>query len=73
MRVERLHDISEADAIAEGLTPQRGGGWGLDQGEHFHAADPRISYWSLWDAINGAGSAKANPWVWVLSFQRIEP
>lgn len=72
VRVERLQDISEADAIAEGLTPQHGGGWGLPAGEHFHSYDPRISYWSLWDAINGPGSTEANPWVWAVTFQATE-
>jgi hypothetical protein len=71
VRVERLQEISEADAIAEGLSPQPGGGWGLADGSHFHGSDPRISYWSLWDAINGEGSAEANPWVWCVEFKRI--
>lgn len=72
VRVERLQDISEGDAIAEGLVEQRGGGWGLPDGSHFHGADPRISYWSLWEAINGPGSVEANPLVWVVEFTRQE-
>lgn len=67
-RVERLQDISEADAMAEGIVRQRDGGYGLPAGEHYHAHSARISYWSLWDAINGAGSVDANPWVWVVAF-----
>lgn len=75
VRVERLQDISEADAIAEGLVPQHNdpGAWGLPDGSHYHGKDPRISYWSLWEAINGPGSAEANPWVWVVEFKRIKP
>lgn len=71
VRVERLQAISEADALAEGIVPQRGGGFGLPAGEHYHAIDPRISYWSLWDAINGSGAVETNPWVWVVEFRHI--
>lgn len=72
VRVERLQDISEADALAEGIVQLRDGGFGLPAGEHYHAADPRISYWSLWEHINGTGSVEANPWVWVVEFRRLE-
>lgn len=66
VRVERLQDISEEDARAEGVTlPERtctmyDGIW-------------RDGYRTLWESINGAGSWEANPWVWVISFKRIEP
>lgn len=68
VRVERLQDISEADALAEGIVRQPDGGYGLADTTHYHAADPRICYWSLWDHINGAGSVEKNPFVWVLDF-----
>jgi len=71
VRVERLQDISEADALAEGIVQLRDGGYGLPGGEHYHVADPRESYFSLWRAINGAGSVEANPWVWAVSFRRL--
>lgn len=71
VRVERLQDISEADALAEGIV-QLAEGFGLQDGSHFHAADPRQSYLSLWEAINGPGSVEANPWAWVVSFKRLE-
>lgn len=73
VRVERLQDISEADALAEGIEYlPRMGGFALPDGSHFHVFDPRISYWSLWDAINGPGAVEANPWVWCVSFERVE-
>lgn len=68
-RQERLQDISREDALAEGIVGTRCG-FGLPDGSHFHANDPRISYWSLWEAINGAGSVEANPLVWVIKFKR---
>jgi hypothetical protein len=72
VRVERLQDISEADAMAEGIVRQSDGGFGLADSSHYHYTDPRISYWSLWEAINGEGSVDANPWAWVVEFKRLE-
>lgn len=70
VRVERLNDISEADAIAEGIL-KSGDGWrGADGLPWF--ASPVGAYRSLWESINGAGSWDANPWVWVVEFKRVE-
>lgn len=75
VRVERLNDCSEADAQAEGATlyaPANHlshGGWSHD-GYYVHAS-ARESYERLWNAINGAGSWEANPWVWVVEFKRV--
>ncbi len=79
VRVERLQDISEEDAINEGVdnwtwenmaTPQN---W-LDYTDPF--APPLFtaydSFCSLWDSINGEESWNANPWVWVIEFERVE-
>lgn len=71
VRVERLQDISEADALAEGIVRLKEG-FGLPDGSHFHATDPRQSYLSLWESINGPGSVEANPWVWAVSLKRME-
>lgn len=66
VRIERLQDISDADAKAEGvaLPPSTctmyDGIW-------------RDGYRNLWQFINGQGSWDANPWVWVIEFKRIEP
>lgn len=67
IRVERLNDCSEADALAEGsqhpsLVPIVGAGW-----------SSRDMYARLWEHINGAGSWAANPWVWVVEFKRVQP
>ena len=70
VRVERLQDINEADAIAEGLL-RDGDGWrGAPDLPWF--ASPVAAYRSLWESINGAGNWAANPWVWVVEFKRLE-
>lgn len=67
IRVERLNDISIADALAEGVRCH------LD-----HHNKPRESIYSpvggfreLWESINGAESWDANPWVWVVEFKKV--
>jgi hypothetical protein len=83
VRAERLQDISEADAIAEGVRRV------TKDNEVFkycvYDAGPDMSktpwaymrstavgaYAELWEHINGAGSWTANPWVWVLDFKRV--
>jgi len=76
VRVERLQDISEADAVAEGIDAfQRGEEPKvyrdyLQRTEHFGLSAVG-SYRTLWESINGAGSWSANPWVWVVEFKRL--
>lgn len=68
VRIERLQDISEADARAEGIEQsERTGGWLPG-----NCAAPEWAFRELWESINGAGSWNANPWVWVVEFRRIE-
>lgn len=63
VRVERLQEISEDDAGAEGLRGNEGGEWGCEGLiEDFEA---------LWESINGTGSWDENPWVWVIEFEPI--
>lgn len=68
VRVERLQDISDDDAIAEGLTCQNG--LYATPGEVWQI-DPRKAYRDLWEQLNGPGSWDANPWVWVVEFRRL--
>lgn len=73
VRVERLNNISQADAIAEGLQRTVDGyAWHVEDETH-RASDPVESYASLWEAINGDGSWDASPWVWVVEFKRLSP
>jgi hypothetical protein len=70
VRVQRLQDITEEDAIAEGaprcVMDDEGKFYESTKGTH------RCGFAGLWAHINGADSWEANPFVWVLSFQRIE-
>lgn len=69
VRVERLQDISEADAIAEGIDTKAMFPWRPDEILSTNANVSR--YAVLWESINGAGSWDANPWVWVVAFKTI--
>lgn len=70
VRVQRLQEISDADAEAEGVREWVAGACAADNLHGYTA----VGYYSLlWDQINGAGSWDANPWVFALSFKRVEP
>ena len=69
VRVERLQDISEADAWAEGVAHYSSGMTGTPSAGDADAG--RVLYRRLWESINGPGSWAANPWVWVVEFKRI--
>lgn len=72
VRVERLRDISERDAIAEGAP-------GYEEGIDAPPPDEECewscyaSFSRLWKSINGPGSWDANPWVFVVEFKRVTP
>lgn len=85
-RVERLQEISEADAIAEGVEPNCAmrdhsnctdhDGTYIKYGgmeDDFPAFTARESFQSLWEFINGEGAWDARPWVWVVEFKRVMP
>lgn len=80
VRVERLDQISAADALAEGIQafygqgaePQRFGiasensGFG-SAGSWKFCDTPAKAFYRLWDATGG--KASDNPWVWVIEFK----
>jgi hypothetical protein len=67
VRVERLQDISEADAKAEGVPGEKEA---ADAGLAWYDK-PRRAFQFLWQSINGPDSWDTNPWVWVIEFKRI--
>ena len=70
VRVERLQDITEAQALAEGIALHPGGGHHIEDGKH-HWASPIDSFAGLWSSVGGDWDA--NPWVWVVEFKRVTP
>lgn len=83
VRAQLLQEITEEDAIAEGIEPAEGG-WksyevihdGPYKGEaHPHAAVPnrsaRTSFKELWEAIHGEGAWREETCVWALTFEVI--
>jgi hypothetical protein len=77
VRVERLHSITEAQAKAEGASPElkpadldlmRSMNWIIPRPWHEH----QFGFMALWCRINDVKSWEENPWVWVVEFERIE-
>ena len=66
IRVERLNDISEEDAVKEGLDSSH---------SSFSCSGlfAKQKFQKLWESINGAGSWEKNPWVWVVEFKVVKP
>ncbi|MFN8996673.1 MAG: hypothetical protein ACK5X3_23840, partial [Pseudomonadota bacterium] len=80
VKVERLQDISEADAIAEGVRRDSSAfmhaGWWVYDGEKLPSGEPANvttkpidSFASLWRSINGPDSCDANPWDAAITFR----
>lgn len=65
VRVERLHDMSEADAKAEGATPAT---YKITPPEAVY----RVGFGDIWRSIYGQDNWLSNPLVWVIEFKRIQ-
>jgi hypothetical protein len=61
VRVERLQQISDADALAEGCSTAD-----MRNGDSLASV-----YTRLWESIHGPGSWDANPWAWVVEFRKL--
>lgn len=72
VRVERLQEISEADAIAEGCDRHNHATKWPDGDPGYIDDVARRNYCALWESINGAGSWEANSWVWAITFDVIK-
>jgi hypothetical protein len=82
VKTERLQDISEQDAIKEGIERvgsyhNTEGGAGMNLYENYLAKGnnqllPFDSFKTLWQSINGPESWNQNPWVWAYTFERCE-
>jgi hypothetical protein len=74
VRVQRVHDLTEAEALAEGVTLGLNG-FCVPGVEHPNKDFPVLTrptayemYAALWDVINGSGAWCANPWIAALTF-----
>ncbi|RUJ17966.1 hypothetical protein IPC371_18825 [Pseudomonas aeruginosa] len=67
VRIERLQDISDDQAIAEGIDTHPTGFYGNG------CITAGGAFLELWESINGDGKWAANPWVWVVEFKRVTP
>lgn len=72
VRVERLQNISEADAAAEGVQQAPQPMATMYSAQEVLRTRYRQGFADLWESIHGPGSWDANPWVWVVEFRRIE-
>lgn len=88
VRVQRVQEISEEDALAEGISSERvitdikcfGGPTIEEHGDRFFITDADegyedagSAYVALWDSINlKTHPWSSNPWVWVLEFKKVE-
>jgi hypothetical protein len=69
VRVERLQDISEEQASAEGVSAQA-----VESFRVAGVARPAgFAFRDLWTSINGDENWTVNPWVWVVEFKRVTP
>jgi len=74
VRVQRLKDITEDDALAEGAS---GGEYLDEQGNSMGIVWPHEDFSQIWDSTIKAEDIPlygwdANPWVWVINFERLE-
>jgi len=70
VRVERVQDITEEGAKAEGLRRTENG-W-TDGASGYDVTSARMAFQELWASIYGEASWDANPWVWVAEWEDIE-
>lgn len=78
IEAQRLQDITEADAIGEGIeiVDKHFGFYKLypshqlvDENNSLTTRSPEYSYYSLWISINGCENWELNPWVWVVRYR----
>jgi hypothetical protein len=80
VRVEKLREITEEDAIREGIPSVYENYsnavqlWSEKHKKYFTGENHISVFQQIWNSINGKKHPwDANPWVWVISFRRINP
>lgn len=77
IRVERLQDIKEDDAILEGIEIDTSHNSVVRHWKDYLNKNKAVttavgSFITLWKSINGEQSWNDNPFVWVISFEKID-
>jgi hypothetical protein len=83
VRVQRLFEITDQDAIAEGIeckiveNIKEYRAYLVKDSEHVFGKNsypdaPECSFLDLWESIYGNENINTNPWVWVIEFERVE-
>lgn len=67
VEASRLQDMTEQDALDEGIIPWQDE-FAVNAAGDMHRATARLAFWQLWDSINGRGAWDENPWVWTYRF-----
>lgn len=78
IRIERIQDISESDALASGLIVQacqQGSQWFLNPASRmktnvFHRDEWHSAFSVYWDSLHGVGAWDRNDWVWVYDLKK---
>lgn len=68
--VERLQEISQEDAIAEGIEEISGYGWTAFDKRGYDDS-PKLAFRYLWNDLHGEGAWEENPWIWAVDFETI--
>lgn len=77
LKVERLQDITDEEALREGVAPHpESGGYTVPGVQHpikahgiLLSATPRGCFAALWDTLHGSGAWLSNPWVIAIGFR----
>ena len=66
IRIERLNDISDEDAVKEGFSDKKPSGM-----QPAMMPNPKADFRNYWDSINAKKGYpwSSNPWVWVVEFK----
>ena len=74
VRLQKLQDITEPEAVAEGVQVVRNG---VTKNDYLADEEDKDLlgavdlYRAVWESLHGVGSWDQNPWIWVVTFQNV--
>lgn len=72
VKIEHLRDISEEDALREGIFKLISGFYCFPNEEYAVFSTPRRAFAELIDKVSGKGTWESNPWVVAYTFERVD-